>query len=75
MRIINTAADQAIPFILPPPPPPVLPPEFLEPHTGLLVASSPGHSQILSCSHGKKSGEGLGSKLRHGPEVVESVSM
>ena len=29
---------------------------------------------ILSCSHGEKSGEGLGSKLRHGPERVDSVS-
>ena len=28
------------------------------------VASSPGHSQILSCSRGERSGEGLGSKLR-----------
>ena len=31
-------------------------------HTRL--ASSPGHSQILSRSHGENSGEGLGSKLR-----------
>ena len=38
------------------------------------VASSPGPSQILSRSHGEKSGEGLGSKLRHGPEMVDSVS-
>ena len=38
------------------------------------LASSPGHSQILSCTHRKKSGEGLGSKLRHGPEMVDSVS-
>ena len=38
------------------------------------VASSPGHSQILSRSHGETSGEGLGSKLRHGPEIVDSVS-
>ena len=38
------------------------------------VASSPGHSQILSRSHGEKSGEGLGSKLRHGQEMVDSVS-
>ena len=30
--------------------------------------------QILSHSHGEKSGEGLGSKLRHGPEMVDSVS-
>ena len=39
------------------------------------VASSPGHSQILSHSHGEKSGEGLGSLLRHGPEMVDSVSI
>jgi len=39
------------------------------------VASSPGHSQILSCSCGEKLGEGLGSLLRHGPEIVDSVSM
>ena len=38
------------------------------------IALSPGHSQILSRSHGEKSGEGLGSKLRHGPEMVDSVS-
>ena len=38
------------------------------------IASSPGHSQILSCSHGEKSEEGLGSKLRHGLEMVDSVS-
>ena len=39
------------------------------------VASSPGPSQILSRSCGEKSGEGLGSKskLRHGPEMVDSV--
>ena len=30
-----------------------------------LVASSPGPSQILSHSHGEKSGEGLGSKICH----------
>ena len=30
-----------------------------------IIASSPGHSQILSRSCGEKSGEGLGSKLRH----------
>ena len=34
----------------------------------------PGHTQILSHSRGKKLGEGLGSKLRHGPEMVDSVS-
>ena len=38
------------------------------------VASSPGHSQILSSSCGEKSGEGLGSKLRHKLEMVDSVS-
>ena len=37
----------------------------------LLVASSPGHSQILSRSHSEKSGEGLGSKLHHGLEMVD----
>ena len=36
------------------------------------IASFPGHSQILSHSHGEKLGEGLG---RHGPEMVDSVSM
>ena len=30
-----------------------------------VIASSPGHSQILSRSREEKSGEGLGSKLRH----------
>ena len=39
-----------------------------------LVASSPGPTQILSRSHGEKLGEGLGAKLRHGPEMVDSVS-
>ena len=38
------------------------------------ITSSPGHSQILFLSRGKISGEGLGSKLRHGPEMVDSVS-
>ena len=38
------------------------------------VASSPGPSQILSRSRGGKSGEGLGSKLHHGPEIVDLVS-
>ena len=42
--------------------------------TEISLASSPGHSQILSRSRGEKSGEGLGSKLRHGPEMVDSVS-
>ena len=32
----------------------------------MCIASSPGHSQILSRSHEEKSGEGLGAKLRHG---------
>ena len=37
MRIINTAADQAIPFILPPPPPPpcIAPRIFRTPHWSL----------------------------------------
>ena len=35
---------------------------------------SPLDSQILSRSSGEKSGEGLGSKLRHGLEMVDSVS-
>ena len=39
------------------------------------VVSSAGYSQILSCSRGEKSGEGLGWKLRHGPEMVDSVSI
>ena len=38
------------------------------------IASSPGHSQILSRSRGEKSGEGLVPLLRHGPEMVDSVS-
>ena len=38
------------------------------------VSLVPGSSQILSRSRGEKSGEGLGSKLRHGPEMVDSVS-
>ena len=38
------------------------------------LASSPGHSQILSHSRGEKSGEGLGSKLCHRPEMVDLVS-
>ena len=41
----------------------------------LKVASSPGHSQILSRSREEKSGEGLVPILRHGPEVVDLVSM
>ena len=39
------------------------------------VASSPGPSQILSRSRGEKSGEGLGSKLRHRPEIVDSPQL
>ena len=39
------------------------------------LASSPGHSQILSCSRGEKSGEGLVLILRHGPEMMNLVSM
>ena len=35
---------------------------------------SPGHSQILSRSHGEKSGVGLGTLLRLGLEMVVSVS-
>jgi len=38
------------------------------------LALSPGYSQILSRSRGEKSGEGLGAKLRHGLEMVDSVS-
>ena len=38
-----------------------------------LVASSPGHSQILSRSSGEKSGEGLVPLLRHGAEMVDSI--
>ena len=36
-----------------------------------MVASSPGPSQILSRSRGEKA---WGSKLRHRPEMVDSVS-
>ena len=39
-----------------------------------ILASSPGHSQILSNSRGEKSGEGLVPILRHVPEIVDSVS-
>ena len=46
---------------------------WVNPLTSML-ASSPGPSQILSRCCGEKSGEGLGSKLRHGPEMVDSVS-
>ena len=37
------------------------------------LAFSPGHSQILSCSHREKLGEGLRAILHHGPEMVDSV--
>ena len=40
---------------------------------GNMVASSPGHSQILSRSYGEKLREGLGTLLRHGPEIMDSV--
>ena len=43
-------------------------------HRACDLASSPRHSQILSRSRGEKSGEGLGSLLCHGPEMVDSVS-
>ena len=36
--------------------------------------TAPGHSQILSRSCGEKLREGLESKLRHGLEMVDSVS-
>ena len=39
------------------------------------LASSPGHSQILSRSGGEKLGEGLVPILCHGPEMVDSVRM
>ena len=39
-----------------------------------MLASSPAPSQILSRSRGEKSGEGLGAKLHHGPEMVDSVN-
>ena len=55
--------------------------EVFEPHSlpqtfqrTLCLASSPGPTQTLSRSRGEKLGEGLGSKLRHGPEMVDSVS-
>ena len=41
---------------------------------GTEIASSPGHSQILFLSRGKISGEGMGSKLHHRLEMVDSVS-
>ena len=41
----------------------------------LLIAWSPDHSQILSCSYGEKSGEGLGSLLCHELEMVGMVSV
>ena len=39
-----------------------------------ILASSPGPSQVLPRSRGEKSWEGLGSKLCHGAEMVDSVS-
>ena len=44
-----------------------------EPDSWVCLASSPGHSQILSHSRGEKSGEGLVPILRHGPEMVDSI--
>ena len=41
---------------------------------GEVASLSPGHSQILSRSRGKKSGEGLGSLLRHRLKKVDLVS-
>ena len=41
----------------------------------MTLSSSPGHYQFLSHSRGEKLGEGLGSLLRHGPEMVDLVSM
>ena len=38
------------------------------------IASSPGHSHVFTGSHGEISGEGLGSKLCHRPEMVDSVN-
>ena len=37
------------------------------------ISLLPGHSQILSRSRGEKLGEGLGSKLRHRPEMLDLV--
>ena len=45
-----------------------------ESSTVVEVASSPDCSQILSHSRGGKSGEGLGSLLRHGLKMVDTVS-
>ena len=42
--------------------------------TSRYLDSSRGHCQILSRSCGENSGEGLVSILRHGPEMVDSVS-
>ena len=39
-----------------------------------MLASYPGHSQILSRSRGEKLGEGLGSLLCHGSEMVDLIS-
>jgi len=46
----------------------------INPGTAVTIALYPGPSQILSRSRGEKSGEGLGSKLHHGLEMVDSVS-
>ena len=46
----------------------------MPPGMQLMVASSPGHSQIVSRSRGEKSGVGLGSLLCHRPEMVDTVS-
>ena len=42
--------------------------------TWCTVASSPGHSHFSSCSRGGKSGEGLGTLLDHGSEMVDLAS-
>ena len=48
--------------------------EFLTKSCMFALASSLGHSKILSRSCGEKLGEGLVPLLRHGPEMVDSVS-
>ena len=40
-------------------------------HCMSYLASSPDHSQILSRSCGEKLGEGPGSLLGHGPEMMD----
>ena len=42
--------------------------------TSRCLDSSRGHCKILSRSCGQNSGEGLVPILRHGPEMVDSVS-